>query len=288
MNVSHHFQGYFDHQRDYLERQRERYELRVRKQQLKTQEEYLNQRSLELNRFEKYLDTKAAVLEQRDNELNDREDPPYNSRCLEYPDIPDISMVRNDPDFIIRFNILPTARHYIHIPYIHKSITTVECILYSYSKGRITIIIPKIKDRMVVPGSLDDLERAGIHTYIDLPDLSFNEILIRNFSDREFGRIVGMKIGPGCNTTYYYIQLDDQLITINDAQLFEITYEMPNMRYPKNCIRPYIQYVGDYVALDIVDGKINHALLLAPEMDALLVSDSIRAKYQWIDASIQY
>jgi hypothetical protein len=50
--------------------------------------------------------------------------------------------------------------------------------------------------------------------------------------------------------------------------------ELLNLRYPYNNFPPSIDYVGQSVALEIIQRKVTHALLLTPEMKELLTSDA--------------
>jgi hypothetical protein len=288
---NHHHVDHLKHKNNRSTKRVENFHNRVANQHDQNHEEYLQQRERQLQQkeeqlkqLEEYLEYRAKYLNQKERAMSGEDAPRFNDR--DTPDEPYADQYRFDSEFARKYNLHNKGGYYIHVPYLYNTIKIMGCVLESYSNGKITIFVPRINKRLIVPGYLDDLERAGIYTYIGNPygeeDFSqaVQNFVIHNFSDRILGKIVGVKICPHYGTSYYYILIDDELITIPSTQLHKMSEEIMFLRYPYNNFPPSINYVGDSVAIEIVDRKINHVLLLSEHTRELIIAEQLKKTAQ--------
>ena len=148
-----------------------------------------------------------------------------------------------------------------------------ECRVDSYSRelGKVWLFFPKLNEFDEISANIDHLDYAGIHEYTEVENENLETTVTRLFGKREIGCIDEIIGGKGYFYTHLSIRLTNgNVIKTTSSYLYWFSYEFPNISRPENKFEITSDLIGKHVAVERVDGKVKHVLLLDDRLFRML------------------
>ena len=164
-----------------------------------------------------------------------------------------------------------SKRYYIY--YGEKFSDATECRVDSYDEENsvISVFVPKYNKHIELIGDINHLPCVGIFEYTEIEGENLETTVKRLYGHRDIGRIEKIVGGKGYFHTYLTIKIiNGSAVRCTSGYLYWFSYELPNIPNSSSKFEITSDLIGKHVAIERVDGKIKHVLLLDDRLFRML------------------